>query len=244
MAIERDEAKRFAAAAALSRFVRDGMRLGLGSGSTSRAFVALLGESVAEGLDVVGVSTSAATTEAALAAGVATMSLDEAVAERPRRPLDLAVDGADEIDPAFRMIKGGGASLLREKIVARCAARMVVLADGGKPVARLGAFPLPVEVATFGVAATTLAIAEAVGGVLGRAVPCAVRQTPSGPLITDNGNMIVDCRCGAIDDPERLAAALDGVVGVVEHGLFLTEATDLVVARDDGSVSITSRPPG
>jgi ribose 5-phosphate isomerase A len=218
-----DAAKRRAAARALEA-VRPGMRLGLGTGSTAAHFVALLGARVAEGLDVVGVPTSERTRQQAAALGIRLTTLDETPA------LDLTVDGADEFDGARRLIKGGGGALLREKIVAAASARMIVIADASKEVARLGRFRLPVEVDPFGLESTRRKV-EATARAFGLDGPPALRRKADGlAFVTDGGHSILDCATGAIDDPEGLAAALDAIPGVVGHGLFLGLATAVIVA--------------
>ena len=216
-----DEMKRRAAQRAMA-FVRPGMKLGLGTGSTARHFVDLIGAAVREGLDVVGVPTSEATAAQARGLGVKLTDLD-ATPE-----LDLTVDGADEFDSRLRLIKGGGGALLREKIVAAASRRMVVIADSSKRVVRLGRFPLPVEVAPFGLGATRLAVEKAAAGA-GCAGTLTLRRAADGaPFVTDGGHLILDAAFGAIDAPERLAAALEAVPGVMGHGLFLGLA-DMVI---------------
>ncbi|MER2267994.1 ribose-5-phosphate isomerase RpiA [Methylobacterium oxalidis] len=225
---------RKAAAARALDLVRPGMRLGIGTGSTANAFVALLGERVRAGLDIVGVPTSEATHAAAAAAGIRLATLDE-IPE-----LDLTIDGADEVDGRLRLIKGGGAALLREKIVACASRRMVVIADGAKRVETLGRFPLPIEVNPFGLAATQLAVEAAVARS-GCAGAVALRRTPAGdPLRTDGGHHILDAHLGRIPDPEALSAALWAVPGVVEHGLFLGIADAAILAAErDGRAEVT-----
>ncbi len=222
-----DDLKRQAAARALEE-VRDGMRLGLGTGSTARHFVDLLGEKVRAGLKVVGVPTSEATRMQAESCGIALTTLDDI--DR----LDLTVDGADEIDPAFNLIKGGGGALLREKIVAAASDRMVVIADDSKWVDVLGKFPLPVEVIPFGLAATRRGIEKAFGqaGVSGEMV---LRKRPDGHVfVTDGGHWIIDAHLGRIEDPPRLAGLLNAIPGVVEHGLFTNLASVAVLAGRQG----------
>src|SRR5918997_6038811 len=179
-----DDLKRRAAEAALA-YVEDGMRLGLGTGSTASHFVALLGERVVGGLDVTAVPSSERTARLAEAAGIRLTTLD-ATPE-----LDLNVDGADEIGPGLRLIKGGGGALLREKIVAYASARMLVIADESKLVDELGAFPLPIEVVGFGLTATALAV-ERAGVEPGLSVAIDVRRQGGGPFLTDSGNRILD----------------------------------------------------
>jgi ribose 5-phosphate isomerase A len=222
-----DQYKRQAAEHAVS-LVEDGMTLGLGTGSTAAHFVDLLGQRVREGLKVAGVPSSEATRAQAARLGIPLIDFD-------RRPsLDLTVDGADEIDPALRLIKGGGGALLHEKIVAMAAGRMVVIADHTKRVATLGAFPLPVEVVRFGVG-TTRNLIEALAADAGCSGGIALRMTQGGePFVTDGGNFILDCAFHRIEAPEALDQALKLVPGVVENGLFLGIADAAIIAGPDG----------
>jgi ribose 5-phosphate isomerase A len=229
-----DELKRQAAAKALE-YVRDGMKLGLGTGSTAKHFVELLGERVAGGLKVIGVPTSEATRADALRCGVPLTTLDDV--DR----LDLTVDGADEIDPQLNLLKGGGGALLREKIVATASDRMIVIADESKWVATLGRFPLPVEVIPFGLAATRRAIAEAFAqsDVSGQ---MAIRNGNDGhAFVTDGGHWIIDAHLGQIPDAPRLAGLLSSIPGVVEHGLFIGQASIAMLAGCQG-IRIFERP--
>ena len=222
-----DELKRQAAARALEA-VRDGMKLGLGTGSTAKHFVELLGEKVRAGMKVIGVPTSEATRADAMRCGIALTTLDDV--DR----LDLTVDGADEIDPKLNLIKGGGGALLREKIVAAASDRMIVIADDSKWVSALGRFPLPVEVIPFGLAATRRAMAEAFAkcGVSGQIV---VRKGTDGHVfVTDGGHWIVDAHLGRIQDASRLATLLGAIPGVVEHGLFIGLASTAFLAGGQG----------
>ena len=222
-----DELKAAAGRAALD-FVTPGMRLGLGTGSTAEAFVRALGEKVAAGLQVVGVPTSERTAALATTLGIPLATLDEVPV------LDLVIDGADEVDPKLRLIKGGGAALLREKIVATASARMLVIVDASKIVPVLGRFPLPIEVNRFGLEATRLAILAALGR-LGLPQSVTPRVAPDGtPVMTDGGHLIIDAHLGAIADPEALSLALHAIPGVVEHGLFLGIASHVLVASPDG----------
>lgn len=225
---------RRAAAERAVALVTDGMRLGIGTGSTANAFIELLGVRVRAGLDVVGVPTSEATRVAAEAAGLRLATLEELP------ELDLTIDGADEIDGHMRLIKGGGAALLREKIVAFASRRMVVIADAAKRVATLGAFPLPVEVNPFGLGATRRAVEAAVAAA-GCAGAIVLRTGADGaPLRTDGGHHILDAHLERIPDPEALSAALWAVPGVVEHGLFLGLATGAILAESrDGVAHVT-----
>jgi ribose 5-phosphate isomerase A len=229
-----DELKRQAAAQALE-YVRDGMRLGLGTGSTAKHFVELLGEKVRSGLNVIGVPTSETIRADAERCGVALSTLDEL--DR----LDLTVDGADEIDPHLNLIKGGGGALLREKIVAASSDRMIVIADDSKWVQTLGRFPLPIEVIPFGLAATRRAIenAFAASGVSGQ---LQVRKGKDGHgFVTDGGHWIVDAHLGAIPDAAALAKSLAAIPGVVEHGLFIGLATTALLAGPAG-IRTVERP--
>jgi ribose 5-phosphate isomerase A len=219
--------KRQAAARALEQ-VEDGMKLGLGTGSTAKHFVDLLGEKVASGFRVICVPTSEATRAQAEACRIPLTTLDEI------DHLDLTVDGADEIDPAFCLIKGGGGALLREKIVAAASDRMIVIADETKWVDVLGRFPLPVEVIPFGLAATQRAMAKAFAqsGVSGQ---MGVRKAKDGHVfVTDGGHWIVDAHLGRIEDAPRLAGLLSLIPGVVEHGLFIGLADTAVLAGAQG----------
>src|SRR5499427_8470567 len=220
-----DAQKRAAAAGALE-FVRPGMRLGLGSGSTAKHFVELLAERVRAGLDVIAVPTSEGTRSDAERLGVPLTSLDE----MPQ--LDLTVDGADEIAHDLSLIKGGGGALLREKIVASASARMIVIADESKWVSALGRFPLPVEVVPFGLGATRRAVEAAAAGCAG---PALLRRAKDGhAFVTDSGHWILDAAFERIADPKSLAERLDGITGVVEHGLFIGLAHAAVVAGSSG----------
>jgi len=222
-----DELKKQAAARALD-LVRPGMRLGLGTGSTAKHFVDLLGQRVAEGFEIICVATSEATQAQALSLNIPMSTLDETP------ELDLTVDGADEVDPQLRLIKGGGAALLREKIVAAASERMIVIADDGKLVPRLGRYPLPIEVVPFGLEATRRAVATAIAAS-GAAGELKLRLRPDGStLLTDGGHFILDAHLGAIDRPELLAQALNTVPGVVEHGLFIGLATGAILAGTEG----------
>jgi ribose 5-phosphate isomerase A len=222
-----DQLKRQAAAQALEH-VRDGMKLGLGTGSTAKHFVDLLGERVAGGLRVIGVPTSEATRAQAEACRIPLTTLDEV--DR----LDLTIDGADEMDPALNLIKGGGGALLREKIVAAASDRMIVIADDTKWVDVLGRYPLPIEVVPFGLAATQRAMAAAFaqGGVSGQ---MGLRKGQDGHVfVTDGGHWIIDAHLGRIADAPRLAGLLSPIPGVVEHGLFIGLASTAILAGAQG----------
>jgi ribose 5-phosphate isomerase A len=222
------DAQKRAAAARAVEFVQSGMRLGLGTGSTAKHFVELIGERVRNGLDIVAVPTSEATYADAKRCGIPLTTLDETP------ELDLTVDGADEIAPDLSLIKGGGGALLREKIVATASARMIVIADQSKWVGALGGFPLPIEVTPFGFAATQRAVEKAIAAV-GRPGPLKLRQGKNGhAFVTDGGHWIIDAVLGRIDDPEAMAHALSAVPGVMEHGLFVGLAQMAIIGGSDG----------
>ena len=229
-----DSYKRAAAARALD-FVRSGMRLGLGTGSTAAHFIELLAEQVRAGLKVVAVPTSEATRAQATRLGITLVTLDD-VPE-----LDLTVDGADEIGPDLTLIKGGGGALLREKIVAAASARMIVIADDSKWAKVLGRFPLPIEITPFGAMATRRAV-EAAARQAGSAGPALLRHGHDGhAFVTDGGHWLLDAQLGRIPDPVALAKSLDAVPGVMEHGLFIGLAQAAILAGPKG-VRLVERP--
>lgn len=228
-----EDLKRQAAAMALTR-VEAGMRLGLGTGSTARHFVDLLGERVAAGLDCLCVPTSEATAQQARSLNIPLSDLD--TLDR----LDITIDGADEIDPQLNLIKGAGGALLREKIVASVSDVMIVIADASKLVDMLGRFPLPIEVNRFGLGATRRAIADtmtahgAEGGL-------RLRTTATGEsFVTDGGHLILDAFFGRISRPEALSRDLLDIAGVVQHGLFLKMCKTAYVATPDGVRTLRS----
>jgi ribose 5-phosphate isomerase A len=226
--------KRQAAAVALE-WVRPGMRLGLGTGSTAKHFVELLGERVRTGLKIVGVPTSEVTRADAARLGIPLTTLDETP------ELDMTVDGADEIDHELNLIKGGGGALLREKIVAAASARMVVIADESKWVPMLGRFPLPIEVMPFGLAATRRTI-EAEVKAAGCPAEVALRRSKDGHVfVTDGGHWILDAPLGRIPDAKSLAGRLSAIPGVVEHGLFIGMAQAAILAGSNG-IRVVERP--
>ncbi|HEX8117568.1 MAG TPA: ribose-5-phosphate isomerase RpiA [Pyrinomonadaceae bacterium] len=206
-----------------AELIEDGMRVGLGTGTTAHWLVERLGERVREGLKVRCVPTSRRTEEQARSLSIPLATLGEVI------ELDIAIDGADEIGPGLALIKGGGGALLREKLVASAARRFVVIADGSKKVEVLGRFPLPVEVVRFGWELTARRVSEVT-----RAEPALRRAADGEPFVTDNGNFILDCRCGEIPDPARTERELKALVGVVECGLFVGMAESAVVATDEG----------
>ncbi|KAB2874156.1 MAG: ribose-5-phosphate isomerase RpiA [Bauldia sp.] len=228
-----NDGERLRAAEAALGEVRPGMTLGLGTGRTADHFVRLLGEKVRRGLSVVGVPTSERTARIATEAGIPLTTLDDTPS------LDLTIDGADEIEPGLRLIKGGGGALLREKIVAAASARMLVVADAAKCVSVLGAFPLPIEVVPFGLGATRRAI-EVAASRLGLAGGVQLRLAGEGSFVTDGGHYILDASFGRIPDPDALAAALQAIPGIVEHGLFIGLASAAVIGRGDGVEWLTA----
>jgi len=229
------EAQKRQAAAVAVEWVRPGMRLGLGTGSTAKHFVELLAERVRTGLNVVGVPTSEVTRALAEQVGVPLTTLDDTPA------LDMTVDGADEIGPDLSLIKGGGGALLREKIVAAASARMVVIADESKWVPVLGRFPLPIEVMPFGLAATRRAV-EAACAAAGCPGQADVRKGRDGhAFVTDGGHWILDARLERIANPAALAEKLSQIPGVVEHGLFIGMAQAVILAGPAGA-RVVERP--
>jgi ribose 5-phosphate isomerase A len=223
------DAQKEAAGYAALKFIKPGMKVGLGTGSTANYFIRALGEKVRGGLDVKCVPTSNATAKLAKEQGISLITLEE-------EPfLDVAVDGADEMDPDFRLIKGGGGALLVEKIVASSSRHMVVIADQSKRVDKLGRFPLPVEVVPFGVKATGWKLERAFAAV--NVKPKMTLRVKDGkPFRTDGGNIIIDCACGEIGDPDRLEIILNNVPGVVTSGLFVGIAGIALIGKADGSV--------
>ncbi|WP_372887325.1 ribose-5-phosphate isomerase RpiA [Shimia sp.] len=227
-----DKAK-FVAAKKATDYVEDGMRVGLGTGSTAAWFVRCLGEMVREeGLRIKGVPTSTRTAELAREVGIQVVSLDEA------RWLDVTIDGADEFDGDLNLIKGGGGALLQEKIVATASDQMIVVADIGKEVETLGSFPLPVEVIPFGWQTTQALIEETLVSmdVLGRG--STLRMNGASPFMTDEGNHILDLHLRRIGDPRQLAMVMNQMPGVVENGLFIDICDAVVVGYGDGRVEV------
>ncbi|MGA9435106.1 MAG: ribose-5-phosphate isomerase RpiA [Roseobacter sp.] len=227
-----DKAK-FVCAKRASQFVESGMRVGLGTGSTAAWLVKCLGERVRdEGLRIKGVPTSTRTAELAREVGIDVISLDEA------KWLDLTIDGADEFDAELNLIKGGGGALLQEKIVATASDRMVVIADVGKEVETLGAFPLPVEVIPFGWQTTQALVEETLVSmdVLGR--ESTLRMNGEVPYVTDEGNHIIDLHLKRIGNARQLALVLNQMPGVVENGLFIDICDTVVLGFGDGKVEV------
>jgi ribose 5-phosphate isomerase A len=218
------EVQKAAAAAAAAELVESGMTVGLGTGSTSAFFVRAL---AARRLSIQAVATSEATAVLARDLGIAVMELDEA------GRIDLTIDGADQIGPGLALIKGGGAALLREKLVWEASARCVTIADASKVAGPFGCVPLPIEVVAFGHATTARRIDAALDHC-GLGVSAQLRQIGEAPVLTDGGNVIYDASCGVIGDPAALAAALKALTGVVEHGLFLGLAERALVGAETG----------
>ena len=217
-----DEAKQLVAKRAVE-FVEDGMAVGLGTGTTATMFIRELALRVQQGLTIRCVASSDASHDLGLSLGMDVTTLDQLP------ELDLYVDGADEVGPELALIKGGGGALLREKIVASAAKEFLVVVDSTKLVEHLGKFPLPVEVIKM-----ALRVVEPRLTALGLNPKQRKAKSGGGPYLTDEGNYILDCACGVIDDPEVLAAEIRGIIGVVEHGLFLGMATLALVAGEDG----------
>jgi ribose 5-phosphate isomerase A len=220
-----DQEKEAAARASL-RFVKDGQVVGLGTGSTAAYFIQLLGEQVKNGLRIRGIPSSDRSREQAASLGIPLTTLDECP------EIDVTVDGADEVDPQLRLIKGGGGALLREKIVASATKYYVIITDASKRVPVLGRFPLPVEVIKFAQAVVARKI-EALGAKVELR-----RGTDGKPYLTDENNHILDCRFGQISDPDALARQLSDMPGVVEHGLFIGMASVVLVANGSEVVEL------
>ncbi len=233
-----ENAKR-AAARRAAAMVEDGMKVGLGTGSTAAWLVRCLGERLREeGLRITAVPTSSRTAALAGEHGIEVVTLQQA------RWLDLTIDGADEFDPDLALIKGGGGAHLQEKIVATASDRMVVIADASKRVARLGAFPLPVEVIPFGWQTTRVLIEELLDGLGHGGARVSLRMNAERPFVTDEGNRILDLHLGRIRAPRELSMALNQIPGVVENGLFIDICDSVVIGHEDGSVEIVEAPAG
>jgi ribose 5-phosphate isomerase A len=218
--------KRAVAQAAAAR-VPDGCRLGLGSGSTSELFVEAVGARVRAGLRLVGIPSSERVAELARQAGLLLEDLDE-------RPLDLCVDGADEVDPELRLIKGAGGAMVRERIVAAAARKLVILVDESKLVRRLGEhYKLPVEIQRFGYRQTQARVAALLGGA-------ELRLRDGVPFVTDNGAYLVDCPLDGASSPEEIADALRAIAGVVDSGLFIGFSPEVLVGRDGRVETLTA----
>lgn len=228
------QAMKIEAARAALGYVEEGMKLGIGTGSTAEEFVGLLAEWVADGLEIIGVPTSERTAKLCVKLGVPLSTLDETPG------LDLTIDGADEVDANLGLIKGGGGALLREKIVAFASSKMIVIADGSKVVKTLGGFPLPIEVNTFGLRSTRIALAKAAGD-LDLTGSIDLRTNAKGEtFITDGGHYILDASFGHISDPDALSLALHAIPGVVEHGMFLGLADTAIITTENGIVTMSA----
>ncbi len=233
-----DRAK-YASAHCAADFVQDGMRVGLGTGSTAAWLVRRLGARVRqEGLRILAVPTSTRTAQLAREVGINVVSLDEA------RWLDLTIDGADEFDAELTLIKGGGGALLQEKIVATASDQMIVITDAAKEVKTLGAFPLPVEVIPFGWQATQALVEEVLSSldVMGR--QSSLRMNGAQPFMTDEGNHILDLALGRIGNPRQLSLVLNQIPGVVENGLFIDIADQVVIGHADGTCELRDLTSG
>ncbi|KCZ52671.1 ribose 5-phosphate isomerase [Hyphomonas pacifica] len=218
------------AAIAAMEYVEDGMTIGLGTGSTAKYFVELLADEVADGLVVRCIETSEQTRRLAESLGVPLIPFEQV--ER----IHLTVDGADEVDEQGQLIKGGGAALLREKIIANASDHMVVIADPSKQVERLGVFPLPVEVTPFGYTITAKIVYDVLVASGIDKPRVSLRRTQGQELlVTDGGNYILDCHCERIPDAEALAARLSNIPGVVEHGLFIGLARTVIIGNENGA---------
>jgi ribose 5-phosphate isomerase A len=217
-----DEAKLLAAKRALE-FISDGMKVGLGTGSTATLFIRELGRAVQGGLRIEAIATSQASSALAKELGIPLTNFDETLA------LDVNVDGADEVAPGLALVKGGHGAHLREKIVASAARQFIVVADETKVVEKLGKFPLPVEVIRLALPLVRRQLKD-----LGLNPVLRPARDGRDPWITDEGNVILDCHCGVIEEPEETAAEIRNIVGVVEHGLFLGMATLALVAGESG----------
>lgn len=230
------DAGKFAAARRAVDLVEDGMKLGLGTGSTAAWMVrCLAARARAEGLRLTCAATSARTAQQAQSLGLTVVPLDAA------GPLDLTIDGADEFDPTLDLIKGGGGAHLREKVVAAASERMVVITDPSKQVARLGAFPLPVEVLAFGLEASQRMIRQVLEVADYLDVAVTLRETGGAPFVTDEGNRILDLHMDSISDAGALDAALLAVPGVLQTGLFLGMCDAVVIGHPDGRAEMRGR---
>ncbi|KAF0227703.1 MAG: ribose 5-phosphate isomerase [Beijerinckiaceae bacterium] len=231
-----DHLKRLAAEKAAELELRSGMKLGLGTGSTAKHFVDIVGERIRAGETYLCVPTSEATRLQAESLGIPLTTLDD-IGE-----IDLTVDGADEFDPALNLVKGAGAAHLREKMVAINSKRMIVIADASKKVVQLGAFPLSVEIVQFAHGTTSRAVAKAFAAE-GIAVETRLRKAKDGTaLVTDNGNFVLDCVNSGIANPAALAARLDGIPGLVEHGLFVGLCSAVYLGSEEGVAVIGKSP--
>jgi ribose 5-phosphate isomerase A len=223
--MERQDEKVIVGEAAVVQFVKDGMTVGLGTGTTAYYVIKKMGEMIKEGMELKGVATSKATEKLASECGIQLVDINEV------EQLDIAIDGADEIDDNFFAIKGGGGALLREKIIANAAKTFIVVADGSKKVQSLGKFPLPIEVVPFGCEHTEKAIQKF-------GCKTAIRQKDGELFVTDNGNYIIDCSFPTIQNPTQLHQDLNNIVGVVENGLFINMVDVLISINEQDQISV------
>ncbi len=211
-----------------AKYIKDGQVVGLGTGSTVKYTILELGRMVKEGIDIIGIPTSKATEQLAESVGIKLGSIDE------YQEIDITVDGADEVDPNLNLIKGGGGALLREKIIAHASKYEVIVVDESKVKKVLGEFPLPIEIVRFGYRRTMNVLSSLGCGP-------SLRMQDKAPFITDNGNYIVDCKFNRIENPKILEEKIDKIPGVVEIGLFIDMANEVVVGKKEG-VKIMRRP--
>ena len=233
--ITQDEAKKLAGLKVIEQFIKNGMVLGLGSGTTSHFFVRELGRHVSNGLDVTCTTTSNSTSEVARQVGIDVYDPNEL------GEIDLTIDGPDEIDNDFNMIKGGGACLLWEKIIAHSSKKNITICDETKIVADLGTFPLPIEIVQFGWKQTNRLVKNVITSNCLVEVETHLRTVDTKPVITDSGNFILDCNCEKIKDPKKLEKELNMIPGVVENGLFTRESAAMVIGKFDGTVDVLFR---
>ncbi len=229
---EQDKAKIAAGLKAIEVYLKEGMQIGLGSGTTSHWFVRALGEKVRSGFHISGVPTSKATRDIAIEAGIPLLDLNNV------EELEVTIDGPDEVDSAGRMIKGGGACLLWEKMVARASKRMICIADDTKLVTTLGRFPLPIEVVRFGWRNTAYQLRKLFTEFGYREAPIRLRGGETDPVLTDSLHYILDCSLAKILDPEHLGPRFNEIPGVVEHGLFIGIADEIVFGHSDGTADV------
>ena len=224
MALDANAMKKLVAEEAVKRYVKDGMNVGLGTGSTAKFMIEKIGELVQQGYNLTCTATSVQSEELAKSLGIKVVDLDEI------GHLDITIDGADEVDPDMQLIKGLGGALLREKIVAAATVKEIIIADESKLVDKLGTkAPLPVEVLQFGHEHTKFALEK-------QGCKAELRMKDGKPFITDSGNYIYDCRFESIEKPFFLETRIDVIPGVVENGLFLNTAVDVLISRPDGTV--------
>ena len=228
MSLDANAMKKLVAREAVDRYVKDGMAVGLGTGSTAKFMIERIGELVAEGWDLTCTATSFQSEELARSLGIKIVELDEI------GTLNVTIDGADEVDPNMQLIKGLGGALLREKIVAAATEKEIIIADESKLVEKLGTkAPLPVEVLRFGHKHTKFALEQ-------QGCKAELRIRDGEPIVTDSGNYIYDCKFEAIEKPFCLESRIDVIPGVVENGLFLNTAYDVLISKPDGGIESMS----